>query len=95
MDIHCQERAMERYGIYLDKEDIQQISYDIYNGDENVEFLGFLNKNNGDKVSAWKVKWKDNYIYPLIIFDQKRIVTFYTKNMVKQTLKKKGKYYVN
>ena len=78
---HVQERAMERYGLHLDEYDVDEIRRMIKHGE--AEFIKFVGEHELGKVSAWKIKWEGMWIYPLIIFDEDMVLTFYTKNMLK------------
>lgn len=79
---HAQERAMERFGIYLTIEDITKLVERIHEGD--AEYIG----RGKRKTSIWCIEYDGQKLYPLVDFDDRFILTFLTKTMAYKTAKK-------
>ena len=71
---HAQARAVERYGISLNKEDLESIKSCI------LEKTAFYCKNVKEGAELWRVPFKDIVLY--VVFDpiKNRIKTFLHKN---------------
>jgi len=80
---HAQERAFERYGIYLTMSQIRTLEKRIYNGDADYIGMGV----NG--TSMWSITYEQQTLYPLIDFEASIILTFLTKKMVNRNIKAK------
>ena len=73
--IHSKHRAQERYGLFLNRKDLDNIADEI--GGENSWFL--RSRNNGAD-SLWLILFKGEYI--LTVFDEEKseVITFLTMN---------------
>lgn len=79
---HVQERAMERFGVFLTIEQLNYIVTRIYEGD--AEYIG-RGRNN---TTIWCIDHEGTKLYPLIDFENKFILTFLTKTMAYNTAKR-------
>lgn len=82
---HAQERVMERFGVYLDKEGLSNIMERIINGD--ADYIG-----KGKRTSTiWMIEYEGQKLYPVVDFEEKFILTFLTKPMAYRTVKSNRK----
>lgn len=79
---HAQERAMERFGIYLTIEKLTHLAEKIHKGD--AEYIGM----GKDDTSIWCIEYDGQKLYPVIIFGKNFILTFLTKSMAYRTAKR-------
>jgi hypothetical protein len=65
-NIHTKRRALERFGVELNKKDIRQIVSDIQKQKDTVSFV----KTISNRVSVWEVSILENKA--LALYDKKR-----------------------
>lgn len=82
---HAQQRAMDRFGIYLSIQDLERLGERIYNGD--AEYIGRGRRG----MSIWCIEFQGQKLYPLMDFEDKFILTFLTKPMAYRTSDKQRK----
>ena len=78
---HAQERGVERFGIYLEENELADLIERIHEGD--ADYIGKGLK----RATVWCIEYKKQKLYPLIDFDSKFILTFLTKTMAYRTAK--------
>lgn len=79
---HAQERAMDRYGVFLTLKDLETLVDRIHEGD--AEYIGMGRR----KTSVWCIEYDNQKLYPLVDFDDRFILTFLTKTMAYKTTKR-------
>lgn len=82
---HAQKRAVERFGIYLTIEQLEELGQRIYDGD--AEYIG----RGRRRTSIWCIEYQNQKLYPLIDFEDKFILTFLTKSMAYKTADRQRK----
>ena len=86
-EIHAQERAMERFGIFITIDQVKDIIARIHEGD--AEYIGM----GKDRCKAiWCIEFEGQKLYPMINFDRKFIYTLLTKSMAYKTAKRQRKF---
>lgn len=79
---HSQERAIERFGVFLSLEELKILMDRIHEGDAD-----YIGKGQRD-TTIWCIEHEGQKLYPVIDFDDKFILTFLTKTMAYKTAKR-------